>query len=158
MPRKRAFSDSDEPILERVKHIIPPAGRIARSLQVEHETAIRIHKLLVLTHARMLNAEELTDQVVADSADIIDAQADQISNQRANMEQMEQFTDVQSGAQTVAQNLDVWFADDAPSIGHVLNIVNLVKVTEAGKKHMKLVRVYELIDALLSVTEGFVIK
>lgn len=151
---ERAFSDSDEPILERVKHLVPPAGAIAKSLQTEHETALRIHKLMLITHAGLMDAAEQANQTMMNLADTIDAQATLISNQRASMDAMENFADQQAGAQTVAQNQDVWFADDAPSIAHVLNIANLARVTEAGKKHMTVIRVYEIIDALLSVVDS----
>lgn len=147
------LADSDEPILERVKHLVPPVDHIAKSLQIEHETSKRLHALMLINRAAQIEAGEQASQNLLNIEDTINAQATQISNQRANMEAMERFADAQSGAATVAQNQDVWFANDAPSIGHVLTIANLGKVTEAAKK-MKLSRVAEIIDALLSATEG----
>jgi hypothetical protein len=160
-------TDADQtPILERIKTIVPPAGDIARTLKIEHETAERIHRLMLVTHAGLVElAEEanqtVTDsvaiaedasQAVLDSTDSLAAQATLVSSQRVSMDAMENFADRQAGAQTVIQNQDVWLANDAASIRHVLEIVNLSKIIEAARP-MKRSRIAEIIDALLKAVE-----
>jgi N-methylhydantoinase B/oxoprolinase/acetone carboxylase alpha subunit len=122
--------------------------------------------MMVITHAALVELSEeanriavsaveiseQANQAVLDSTDSLAAQATQVSNQRVNLDAMESFSDKQAGAQTVIQNEDVWLANDPASIRHVLEIVNLARLTDAAQQ-MKRRRIAEIIDALLKAVE-----
>lgn len=164
---------NNESILKRLEDLVPSVDAIARALQVDHETASRLHRHNLLRHAVLLElqtevdqavtesseahaglmerAEEL-NQAVIDSDDSLQAEADLVSSQRVNMGRVEEFADKQAGAATIAQNVrKVHMVYDEISIRQVLEDVDLPAVTGAAVK-MSLIRVCELIDALMDGT------
>jgi len=166
---------NSESILKRLEHLVPSVEVIARALQVDHETAIRLHRHNLLRHAVLLElqaevdeavtesieahaalvgrAEEL-DQIVIDSSDSLSAEGDLVSSQRVNMDMVENFADLQAGAATIAQNVGkVHMVYDEVSIRQVLDDVDLPALTGAAVK-MSLIRISEIIDALMDATEG----
>lgn len=151
MPTKT--NPNDEPIFEKVKRLVPPVDHIATALALEHQTAERIHRLLLIVHAGLAEMSEQLNQAITDSADVIDAQATLISGQHSDMRQIEEFSDRLASSRTIVENIWIYFAEDVPSIKGGLEIVNLHKLTQAAKG-MKLSRVADVIDALLKATEG----
>lgn len=156
----------DQPILERIKTAVHSATDIARTLQIEHETAERIHRLLVIRHAALVELSdqaneiatasvemsEQASQAVIDSSDSVNASATLVSNQAVSMTRMEKFADGQTDAQQVVQTADVLFSDDVVSILHVLRIMKRPRITEAARQ-MKRSEVADIIDALLQAVE-----
>jgi hypothetical protein len=166
---------NEQSILKRLEHLVTPVDYIARALQVDFETAKRLYQHNLLRHAelveyqtegseevtespkahteRMDRAEEL-DQIVTDSDDALSAESDLVSSQRVTMGQVEGFADRQAGAATVAQNVGkVHLVFDDVSIQQVLEDFHLPAVTKAAKR-MKLLKIRQLIDALMDATEG----
>ena len=166
---------NSESILKRLEDLVPSVDAIARALQVDFKTAKRLYQHNLLRHAALVEhqtevsefaresteahaalsdqAEEL-DQIVTDSNDSLSAEADLISSQRVNMDRVEVFADRQAGAATVAQNVrKVHMVYDEISIRQVLDDVDLPALTGAAVK-MSLIRISEIIDALMDATEG----
>lgn len=147
-------SNINESIFDRVKHVIPDAAGIAKAMEVEHETAERLRRLAVLDYAAKMEASEIANQAMTDSADFVNAISTLVTNQNINMESVERFMDQQAGATTIVQNiLEVFVRFDAPTIAHALTVVELTKVTEAARS-LPISRIAGLVDALLSATEG----
>ena len=176
------MTELETPILERLKSVISPADALALSQQIEHDITKRIYQVMLLSHTRLVaqlrDAEQaVTDsaelsrqatqaaaesveqaegasQAVMDSGDEIEAQADLMVTQKGHRKQMVTFADKQADSQQILQTTDVLFADDPVSIQHVLEIMNLPKVTIAARS-MRKHRIAELVDALLKATEGW---
>jgi hypothetical protein len=142
----------DESIFERVKHIVPDVGKIARALKLDHENSARVHKLLLITRAGMIDTAEQASQNVINIEDTISAQADLISNQRADMDAMEALADTQAGGRTVVDNQIVYVRDHVPTIRQILEEVNLQRLNEAARE-VKRSRIAAIIDALLSAVD-----
>ena len=175
-------SPDEVPIIERIKSLISPADALALSQQIEHDITTRIHQIMLVSHAHLIaqlrDAEQaVTDsaelsrqatqaasdsvdlaegasQAVMDSGDEIDAHSDLIITQKIHRKQMVKFAGKQADAQQIAQTTDVLFSGDPVSIQHVLEIMNLPKVTIAARS-MRKHRIAELVDALLKATEGW---
>lgn len=149
----------DDPIEERVKTIVPDVTVLAETLKIEHVTAARLHKLLIVQYAQLVTmAEEINqlasgiDRALLAARSTIEAQATLVSDQRRNMEVMEDTSDKNAGARTVLKNLSVWVTSHEPTIRYGLECARLDKVTEAARK-MKKSRVLALVDALLRGAE-----
>jgi DNA-binding transcriptional regulator YhcF (GntR family) len=166
---------NDESILKRLEELVPSVDAIARALQVDHETAKRLYQHNLLRHAALVEyraeggeevaespeayAEQMDrsedlDQIVADSSDALSAESDLVSSQRVNMSKVEDFAEQQAGAATVTRNARrVHMVFDDVSIQQVLEDFHLPAVTKAARR-MKLLRIRQLIDALMDATEG----
>ena len=76
----------DRPILETIKSLIPSADEIARSLQVEHDDAERIHRLMIIRHAELLGLLDDAGQAVTDLIGLA-KQADQVVTDAVDLAQ-----------------------------------------------------------------------
>lgn len=140
-------SNDERAILDRIRNLVPGISEAVEAVQAEHDVTKRLLAKMVLAHAALADLGEIVSQALANSTDLTMAQEHLVSDQRASMREFERLADQTAGARTVIQNLDVWLQNDAPSIRHILEIVDLVKLTEAARQ-LPIARREALIQAL----------
>jgi methyl-accepting chemotaxis protein len=92
-------ADSEVPIKERIRLIIPPAEKIAKTLELDAASAERIKRLMDVIHDELVelaqDARELStqaDQAVTDSTDAMRAQDDAAASQKRSAADMQKVT------------------------------------------------------------------
>lgn len=135
-----------ELIYNTVRKCLPSPIAVATAVRTRHDTAAKLHKLMVLEHARLVQLGISLKHIVADSEEKLEWAVVQLINNKLDMKVVDTFVGEQADANFVQQYQDM------PNISTFLDIVNPAQLAVEAKKKDP-VRIMELVDALLAVVE-----